>query len=82
MTKLVDQYKVSGESQKDFASKHGLSKSKFHYWLTKRSKAEKVSPIVNRPTFVPIEITPSSLAKTDQSILIRSKSGVEIEIPV
>ena len=82
MTKLVGLYKESDQSQKAFAASHGINEGKLHYWITKLSSSNKILPKVNQPSFVPIEITPLLLAKTDQAILIRLKSGVEIEIPV
>lgn len=82
MARLVSHYKSSGQSQTDFAASHGLSKSKLNYWLTKFSKSEKVLPSANKPTFVPIEITPLRSKKTNQVIVIRLSNGVEIEIPL
>jgi transposase-like protein len=79
---LVSHYKSSGQSQTDFAASHGLSKSKFNYWLTKLSKSEKVLPLANKPTFVPVETTPSHSKKANQVIVIRLSNGVEIEIPL
>jgi len=82
MVKMVRKYEASGQSQRDFALVHGLSKSKLHYWIKKLSKPDKVLPKANEFPFVPIEITTSPSRKTDQTILIRLTSGVEIEIPV
>lgn len=82
MAKLVDQYKASGQSKKVFAAFHGVSKGKLHYWIKKLSKPDKVLHLANESSFVPIEITPLPSEKTDQAIVIRLTSGVEIEIPV
>lgn len=82
MTNLVAQYKASDLSQRDFAARHGISKSKFHYWLTKLSKSVKTLPLVTESSFLPIAISPSPSEKPEQVIMIRLPSGVEIEIPV
>ena len=82
MRKLVKEYIKSGESQNSFASAQGISKSKLHYWIKKSSKPSKAVPPDNAVSFVPIEITKSPLQQTDQVILIRLTSGVEIEIPI
>ena len=82
MGKLVKEYGQSRESQKSFAAAHGLSEGKLHYWIKKLSRPSKVLPPASEPAFVPIAITPSPSGQTDQVILIRLTSGVEIEIPV
>lgn len=80
MIKLVAKYEASGQSQRDFAVTHGLSKSKLHYWVKKSSKSPNSPCAGTISDFLPLEITPSE--KTDKVILIRLVSGIEIEIPV
>jgi len=82
MRKLVKQFKVSCQSQKEFAAAHGLKEGKLYYWISKLSKPQQsVSPCLGTPKkdFVSIEITPE---QEGRSIMIRLKSGVEIEIPL
>lgn len=81
MRKLVKQFKGSGQSQKEFAKVHGLTEGKLHYWISKLSKPQpSVSPLVTpKKDFVAIEVTSEQKAR---SIMIRLKSGVEIEIPL
>jgi transposase-like protein len=82
MQELVSQYKSSGQSQMEFSLAHNISKSKLHYWIKKLETIGKVSTVVSAATFVPIAITPTASQKTDQAIVIRLTSGIEIEIPI
>ncbi|SDF05550.1 hypothetical protein SAMN05421636_11099 [Pricia antarctica] len=81
MHKLVKEFRGFGRSQKEFAAAHGLSEGKMHYWVSKTARAERPAPpsIVAKKDFVAISVTPES---EDRNIVIRLKSGVEIEIPV
>lgn len=81
MRKLVKQFKSSGQSQKGFAAAHGLKEGKLYYWINKLSKPQQsVSPLVPpKKDFVAIEVRPD---QEGRSIMIRLKSGVEIEIPL
>ena len=81
MRDLVKQFKDSGQSQKEFAAAHGLKEGKLYYWVSKLSKPKQsVTPLViPRKDFVAIEVAPE---QEGRSIMIRLKSGVEIEIPL
>ena len=81
MHKLVKEFRDSGLSQKEFAATHGLTPGKMHYWVSKTARVEPSSPpsIVPKKDFVAISVTPEL---EDRNIVIRLKSGVEIEIPV
>ncbi len=81
MRRLVKKFNDSGQSQKEFAARHGLKEGKLYYWVSKLSKSsESVSPsTISKKDFVAIEVTPEQGAG---SIMIRLKSGVEIEIPL
>lgn len=80
MRRLVKKFRLSGQSQKEFASAHGIKESKFHYWISKLSAPADVPADNRAPSqFLPIEIAPIGEGRT---ILIRCRCGVEIEIPV
>ena len=81
MTKLVKKFKESDQSQKDFAASHGLKEGKLYYWISKLSKGQQSVASVEtaKNDFVALEVTPEYESRT---IMIRTKSGVEIEIPV
>lgn len=79
MRKLVMEFRLSGRSQKEFASAHGIKEGKFHYWISKLSRPTDVPADKAPSNFVPIEVVPIGDGRT---ILIRCKNGVEIEIPV
>ena len=81
MRRLVKKFNDSGQSQKEFAARHGLKEGKLYYWVSKLSKSsESVSPsTISKKDFVAIEVTPEQEAGC---IMIRLKSGVEIEIPL
>jgi len=77
MHKLVKQFRDSGLSQKEFAASHGLTTGKLHYWVSKTARPERSA--APKKDFVAISVTPEL---EDRNIVIRLKSGVEIEIPV
>lgn len=80
MRKLVSQYHVSGQSQREFSSLHGVTEGKLHYWIKKLISSEDQAPEVSASkSFIPISITD---VKSERIILIRCSSGVEIEIPI
>lgn len=81
MHKLVKEFRDSGRSQKEFAAAHGLSPGKMHYWVSKTARPERSAPpsIVPKKDFVAISVTPQ---RDNRNIVIRLKSGVEIEIPI
>ena len=77
MHKLVEEFRESGLSQKDFAASYGLTTGKMHYWVSKMARPERSAG--PRNGFVAISVTPEPEGR---NIVIRLKSGVEIEIPV
>ena len=81
MRKLVKEFKSSGQSQKEFSLAHGIKEGKLHYWISKLEKSEqRVAPVITeKKDFIAIEVAPDH---EGLSIMIRMKSGVEIEIPV
>ncbi len=81
MQKLVKEFRDSGRSQKEFASAHGLTPGKLHYWVSKTARPERSAApsIFPKKGFVAISLTPEHGGR---NIVIRLKSGVEIEIPV
>ncbi len=81
MRRLVKKFNDSGQSQKEFAARHGLKEGKLYYWISKLSKPQQsVAPLSTpKKDFVAIEVTPEQEAGC---IMIRLKSGVEIEIPL
>jgi len=81
MHKLVEEFRESGRSQKEFAAAHGLTPGKMHYWVSKTARpARSASPsAAPKKDFVAISVTPEL---EDRNIVIRLKSGIEIEIPV
>jgi len=81
MRKLVSQYHLSGQSQREFSSAHGVTEGKLHYWIKKlaSSSTDQAPEATVSKAFVPISITD---VKADRILLIRCASGVEIEIPI
>ena len=79
MRKLVGQFKDSGRSQKAFAAAHGIKEGKLYYWISKLSKPQQSVTVTPKKAFVDIEV---SSGQESRCIMIRLKSGVEIEIPL
>lgn len=84
MAALVNAYHKSGESQKSFASTHGVSKGKLNYWIQKLSETEKDFAVDKSSSFMPIAITDSAkhTSSIGKVIIIRLAGGIEIEIPL
>ena len=81
--KLVKDFEISGQSQREFAASHGIKEGELYYWISKLRKSKKVvsEPTTSQKSFVPIAVS-SIPAQEVRSILIRCTSGVEIEIPL
>ncbi len=81
MRNLVRDFQVSGQSQKEFAEAHGLTAGKLYYWVSKLSgPRQSAAPLLaSKKDFVAISVTPELEGR---NIVIRLKSGVEIEIPL
>jgi transposase-like protein len=82
MKPLVKQYHKSGQTRKAFASVHGISEPKLDYWIKKLSKsAPKNNKALWGSDFVPLEVNRSPLSSPGH-LVIRLRSGIEIEIPL
>lgn len=62
MFSLVEKWRESGLSRKDFAKQHGIPRTSFNYWCKKQSK--EVVKVGVQPTF--IELT----SKADERELV------------
>ena len=80
MKELVSAFLTSGQSQKEFAESHGLSKGKLHYWVKKFSEASITAPKATT-SFIPLEVS-SSEELQSRTILIRMPDGLEIQISI
>lgn len=78
---MVKEFRDSGRGQKEFAAAHGLTPGKMHYWVSKTARPERSATpsIFQKKDFVAVSVTPEH---GERNIVIRLKSGVEIEIPV
>jgi hypothetical protein len=70
MRELVDQWQVSGQSQKDFATENNLNLHTFKYWLYKFRQDDR-SP----EGFIRLDDIPA------QEISLRYPNGVELMVP-
>jgi hypothetical protein len=71
----------SGLSMAAYARSQGLQIKTFYYWR-KRLFGQQAEPIVKRPEFHPVQITPPDVAGRPErmSILLRLPNGVECEL--
>jgi hypothetical protein len=77
---LVQKFKKSGITQRDFAQKHGIGVSKLKYWLKKHKRpVSKVYPSEAISGFIPIELEETKTA-SGQLALVRLPNGVTIEV--
>lgn len=69
MLLLVEQWHESGQTQKDFARDHGITKSKMGYWVRKAQQKE------DQPGFVALTPFPG------EGITLRYPNGIELMLP-
>jgi hypothetical protein len=71
----------SGLSMAAYARSQGLQIKSFYYWR-KRLLGQQAEPIVKRPEFHPVQITPPDVAGRPErmSLLLRLPNGVECEL--
>jgi hypothetical protein len=53
----IGRYRASGLSLGAFAQKHGLPKSRLHYWVYDKRYASLVQPEISVPTFQEVRLT-------------------------
>lgn len=56
MVEMVDRWKQSGLSQKDFCKKESVTFHKFYYWYRRFHQKDKPLTIADTPGFVRLEI--------------------------
>lgn len=81
MFPVVSGFLKSGLSQRAFCKQEGIPVSIFQYWLKKyRNQGEQIES----PHFHEITITPETPSSVpgNRNIIIRTHSGIVIEIPV
>ncbi|MFY2562609.1 IS66 family insertion sequence element accessory protein TnpA [Corallococcus terminator] len=71
---LVEEFKASGLTQKEFAERHEVSLSAFQYKLYKkqRSTLGRRSESTGRPraTFLPVEVVASPVPRTREGLML------------
>lgn len=73
MTRLVAQWRASGEPQARFARRHGVRPWTLWYWSRKTTRTRL--PVPAPPTFVPVQVTAAPTA-----ITIVLPDGVRLEV--
>jgi hypothetical protein len=71
---LIQDWRLSGQSKKEFAKSRGVSADVMSYWITKFKKAGQ--PMCKDSSFVPIVI--SEGAGTDQTITVHLSNGLSL----
>lgn len=72
MTRLVAQWRASGEPQARFARQHGVRPWTLWYW------SRKATPPADTPTFVPVQVTPTPERR---SITVVLPDGLRVVAP-
>ena len=81
MFPLVERYKSSGQTIKEFCVQHGLNEGTFHYWL-KKYRAQK--SIQAKDSFHQIKVVADEPVYDQRyrRIEIHTPSGLKINIPL
>ena len=78
-TRLVAQWRTSGEPQAGFARRHGVSPWTLWYWSRKRTDSSTGRPA--RPGFVPVHVVPDAAPPMAAAIEVVLASGERLTIP-
>jgi len=84
MFSLVEVWRESGKTRKEFCNTHNMKVSTFAYWITRKNKTERdgnrqghdYSP----PVFLPIDVSGSDPRTT--SVDIFYPNGVRLSVPM
>ena len=81
---LIEEYRSSGLTQKEFAAQKDISLSSLLYWLYKRSKLESKFDVKSAPAFLPVEVVASAAPKARPGTLLEARlpSGVVVRFGV
>jgi len=79
---LVAEFRASGLQLKEFAAKHDIPLSTFHYWVYKKSKPSKPSQSqVQR--FLPVQVVASAAPKARDGVIEAAlQGGLVVRFPV
>jgi len=79
--KTYEDWKASGEGQREFCLKRNISYTQFGYWRSKLKK-EKQSLTALPSHFIPVKIRPNSLGSNDeQTLKIALPSNILLSVP-
>lgn len=81
MFPLVERYESSGQLQKEFCKSHDINIGTFQYWLSK-FKDQNLSQSTDSFQQIKVIADQSDPDRRHRQILIRTPSGVEINIPL
>jgi len=79
MSRLVAQWRTSGESQAGFARRHGVPPWTLWYWSRKLANASSGRPA--RPAFVPVQVVADAVPRMAAMIEVVLVSGERLTIP-
>ena len=78
MTRLVAQWRTSGESQAGFARRHGVPPWTLWYWSRKLTDSSG-RPV--RRAFVPVQVVPDAVPRMAVAVEVVLVSGERLTIP-
>lgn len=76
--KLIDQWRVSGVTQREFCARRGLAVSTFQWWR-RRVTAAAPRPDAVRASFVALPVTPPQLPTSVVEVELRSGTRLRFE---
>ncbi len=79
MTRLVAQWRASGEPQARFARRHGVRPWTLWYWSRKAPSATPTR--TRRAAFVPVQVVPERPSPVAEAIEVVLVSGERLTIP-
>lgn len=70
---MIETWKQSGLSQKDFCAEHNITFSTFYYWYRIYKSSEK-----STDGFLPLAVKDN----TDESVNLTGNNGIRLQLPV
>ena len=81
---LLEEYKQSGLTQKEFVAKHDVALSSLQFWLYKQKKTKSVLDSNSTAAFVPVQVvaSPAPKARFGGAVEVALEDGLTIRVSV
>lgn len=78
MFELVEVWRTSGQTRKQFSANHGLTVAKLNYWITRKNRHDRRVEQSEPAGFIAISPTPTN--EQAPKVVISYPNGVKVEL--